>query len=161
MPTKAPRDLTDKERRFIEEYCGGEFRFNGRRSAIKAGYSPASAHEIAHQLAGKLHIQEAIEARMKEMAERCAVNVESITKQLYDAYELAMCGVVERGEGKAPGAATASPAAAVTALMSIAKLHGLVVEKKELTGKDGAPLMPGKMVVELVDPADTQGTGTP
>lgn len=34
------------------------------------------------------------------------------------------------------------PSAAVSAVMGMAKLHGLITDKAEHTGKDGAPLMP-------------------
>ena len=32
--------------------------------------------------------------------------------------------------------------AAVQAVMGLAKLHGLLIDKQEVTGKDGAPLVP-------------------
>lgn len=146
------RALTHKEARFVDEYTGGDDKFDGTNSAIRAGYSAQSAYEIAHQLKKKPHIKAAIEARMKDMSERCAVNVETITRQLYDVYELAMCGAVDRGADKLPGMATASPAAAVTALMSIAKLHGLVVDKKADTTPDGKPLPPAQIQVTFVRP---------
>lgn len=128
---EAKKKLTDKERRFIEEYCGGEFRFCATKSAAAAGYSKKTAYQIGHLLLTKSHIKVATEARMNELAERCAVSKESVTKQLMDAYELALCGTVLRDGDQLPGAATASPAAAVAAAMGLAKLHGLITDKTE------------------------------
>lgn len=65
----APKDkkkkLTAKESAFVDYYfiCG----LNGYQAAIKAGYSERSAYEIASQNLRKLHIQEAIQARLSEV----------------------------------------------------------------------------------------------
>ncbi len=96
---------------------------------------------------------------MAELAERCAVSVETITKQLMDAYELAMCGVVDRGEGKLPATANASANAAVAAAMGLAKLHGLIVDKKAETTVDGKPLPPAQIKVMFVSPKQSDPEG--
>jgi len=62
----------------------------------------------------------------EEHRERHNVTVDTITAELDENRTLAL-------ECDQPGAATA-------ATMGKAKIHGLVTDKKELAGKDGAPL---------------------
>jgi hypothetical protein len=57
------------------------------------------------------------------------VSVDSLTQELEEARKLAMSD--EKGAS-----------AAVSAIMGKAKLHGLLIDKKQLTGEDGKPLIP-------------------
>ncbi|MHC1549408.1 terminase small subunit [Phyllobacterium sp. K27] len=72
-----------------------------------------------------------IVARVKELqsagAERTLVSIESLTDELEEARRLAMAD--EKGAS-----------AAVAAVMGKAKLHGLLIEKNEHTGKNGGPI---------------------
>jgi phage terminase small subunit len=58
--------------------------------------------------------------------ERHMVTVDSITMELEEARRMALD--------------TTQPSAAITASMGKAKLHGLIVEKAEIAGKDGGPV---------------------
>jgi phage terminase small subunit len=62
---KKEKKLTDKEQRFVEEYCVD---FNKTQAAIRAGYSEDSATAIGWQNYRKLYIYEAIQERLKTLA---------------------------------------------------------------------------------------------
>jgi phage terminase small subunit len=57
--------LTAKQSRFVQEY---PVDFNGSAAAIRAGYSEATAYEIASALLSKLKIRSAIQRRVRELA---------------------------------------------------------------------------------------------
>lgn len=107
--------MTPKQTRFVEEYCsnGG----NGTQAAIAAGYSENSADVIASQNLDKLSIKEAISEFRAKTAERAQVTVESLTKQLEDI-------IHDAGEDGQHGAR-------VSAVSTIAKLHGLLAEDRK------------------------------
>ena len=54
---KTKDELTDKQRRFCEEYVIDN---NATQAAIRAGYSPKTAYSIASQNLRKLEIQKQI-----------------------------------------------------------------------------------------------------
>ena len=110
-------ELTPKQERFVEEYLIDS---NATAAAKRAGYSKKTAKETGYENLTKPHIAAAIESGRAVMRERCAVSVENLTDELEDARVLAMGGDM--------------PSAAVTAIMGKAKLHGLVVDRKELSG---------------------------
>jgi phage terminase small subunit len=59
------KDLTDKQKIFIAEYCNNGF--NGTQAAIKAGYSENSAQEIASENLSKPIIKNCIKAYLDEI----------------------------------------------------------------------------------------------
>lgn len=69
--------LTDKQKRFVEQYC---IHFNGARAAREAGYSENSDHEIAAQNLAKLSIKTAISTRLQELT----MTADEATKRLTD-----------------------------------------------------------------------------
>lgn len=56
-------DLTDKQRRFVEEYVVD---FNAAGAARRAGYSENSAREMGHENLTKPHITERINERLEK-----------------------------------------------------------------------------------------------
>lgn len=70
-------ELTDKQKRFIEQYC---IHFNGARAAREAGYSEETAKEIASQNLTKLNIKNAIDLRLQELT----MSASEATKRLTD-----------------------------------------------------------------------------
>lgn len=58
-------DLTDKQRRFIEEYCVD---FNATQAAIRAGYKERAAYATGWENLRKPDIAEAIGERLEELA---------------------------------------------------------------------------------------------
>jgi phage terminase small subunit len=71
--------LTPKQRRFVEEYL---IDLNGRQAAIRAGYSPDSATEIAYENLSKPHIAEAIAAGRAALTERAELTQDMVVDEL-------------------------------------------------------------------------------
>ena len=57
--------LTDKQKRFIDEYL---IDCNGTQAAIRAGYSPKTANEQSVKLLSMRHIREAIDNKLEEIS---------------------------------------------------------------------------------------------
>lgn len=71
--------MTSKQRRFIEEYV---IDFNGTKAAIRAGYSPRCAQEIASELLSKPMIADEVE-RLKEWhATKSGITKERVLAEL-------------------------------------------------------------------------------
>lgn len=69
--------MTDKQRRFIEEY---PVDFNATAAAIRAGYSEKTAYSQGQRLLKNVEIRDAIDARMDELSMGAA----EATKRLTD-----------------------------------------------------------------------------
>lgn len=106
--------MTPKQSAFVREYV---IDHNGTQAAIRAGYSPHTANEQAAGLLAKPSIQEAVAALEAQHQERCAVTVESLSDMLTKDRKLA------HSLGQA--------GAAVSATMGLAKLHGLIIAKRQ------------------------------
>jgi len=59
------KHLTDKQQRFIEEYC---IDFNATQAAIRAGYSEKTAHDIGCENLKKPNIAASIKNRLDDLA---------------------------------------------------------------------------------------------
>lgn len=112
--------LTPKKRAFILEYAISK---NATQSAIKAGYSAATAKSAGPRLLTDVDVLEAINDAVEKHAETCGITIETITNMLIADRELAR--------------QLEAPAAAVSAALGLAKLHGLVVDKQQLSGAVG------------------------
>jgi phage terminase small subunit len=77
MPAKD--GLTDKQRRFVEEYMVD---FNATQAAIRAGYSKRTAGRIGDQNVKKLVIKEAIQAQMNALSEKTGITAERVREEL-------------------------------------------------------------------------------
>lgn len=88
--------------------------------------------ETVHVKACNMLKEDKVQARLHELqaasAEKHGITIESLTLMLKEDRQLA------RDKEQA--------SAAVSAVMGLAKIHGLIVDKNEHTGKDGAPLVP-------------------
>ena len=124
-------DLTPKQEAFAQAYIEtGNATESYRRSY---SHKNMSRHAVEVE-ASRLLQHPAVSLRLKDMqkasAEKHEITVDKLTQMTLDAYALAM---------KDDNAQTS---AAVKAAEFLGKLHGLVIDKKEITGKDGAPLVP-------------------
>jgi len=92
---------------------------------VAAGYKPNESHAARLVRNGK------VQARVAELQERAAnrtaCTVADIARQLDEDRDFAI--------------ALLSPAAAISATLGKAKVLGLIVDKRELTGKDGGALV--------------------
>lgn len=75
----APRKLTQKERRFIEEYLVD---LNATKAAVRAGYSERTAYSIGHENLRKPEIAAAIEAAMAARSKRTEITADRVLQEL-------------------------------------------------------------------------------
>lgn len=79
-------NLTGKQRRFVELYCG-EYKFNATQAAIKAGYSENTAKAMGCENLTKPDIQEEIQKFMNQATEKALVTTEWIVERLKEEAE--------------------------------------------------------------------------
>lgn len=113
-------DLTPKQ----EAFCLAYIETGNASEAYRQAYDTQASAKTIHEKASRLLAEGKVRARLGELqqknAEASGITVERITKMLADAYDLAMDNQVQ------------APAAAVSAALGLAKLHGHLVEKKHV-----------------------------
>ena len=117
--------LTNKQKKFISEYLVD---LNATQAAIRAGYSPKSAYAIGVENLRKPQIAEAIEKAQEANRIRNETTIDLIDEMHKEAFMVAK-------ENHQASAMT-------TAALNLSKLHGLIVDKSEITGADGSDLVP-------------------
>jgi len=70
--------LTDKQRRWIDEYCVD---FNSAAAARRAGYSEKTAHQIGYENLRKPDLKQAIEERLDDLSLRAAQITQLLSAQ--------------------------------------------------------------------------------
>lgn len=154
------RKLTPKQERFVEEYMVD---LNATAAAIRAGYSTKTANRIGPQLLVKTCIAQAISEARAAQSKRVQVTADDVIKgflkiatsgmQEIPKTDFAGKQVVDRN-GK-PVWKMLDAMNANKSLELVGKHLGMFVDKKEITGKDGGPLMAGGvLVVPAVDTTD-------
>lgn len=106
--------LKPKQARFVEEYV---LDLNATQAAIRAGYSKRGAQQAGSRLLLNVVIQNAIAERQAQAAEKNEITRESIAEKLDLAYKAA--------------AKFGQAGAMVSAQATIAKLYGLIIEKRQ------------------------------
>lgn len=71
--------LTDKQKRFCEEYL---IDLNATQAAIRAGYSSKTAEQTASRLLRNVKVQEYIAKRQKELSRSTEITQERVIKEL-------------------------------------------------------------------------------
>jgi hypothetical protein len=128
--------LTVKQERFCEAFIEtGNASEAYRRTYSTSNMAEKTVWEKASHMLAKDKVKARVENLKAMHRERHEITVDRLTQMLEEDRELA------RKEGQA--------GAAVSATMSIAKLHGMILDKKELTGKNGEPLNPVREFTEL------------
>ena len=74
------KKLTDKQRRFIEEYCSNGF--NATQAAISAGYSEKTAQVQGSETLSKPMVQDGIQEFMSKATEKALVTTEDLIEKL-------------------------------------------------------------------------------
>lgn len=117
------RVMTPKQEAFARAYVETG---NASEAYRKAGYSQAQSADAIHQNACKLltKVMPRVEQLQQKVIERHDVTIDTIAGMLKEDRELAR-------SSKQSGPA-------VTATMGLAKLYGLITDKRELTVKTGA-----------------------
>ncbi len=121
---------------------------NASEAYRRAGYSQAQSDEAIHQNACKLlaKVLPRVEQLQQKVIERHDVTIDTIAGMLKEDRELAR------------GSKQAGPA--VTATMGLAKLYGLITDKRELTVKTGAEDLDDSELADLAR-SGRRGTSAP
>jgi len=135
------KGLTEKQEKACQAYieCGGNQSEAYRRAYDAENMAAKTVWEQASVLFANRKVAERVIELQETHRERHNVTVDSLTKELEEARELAK--------------ETAQPAAMTGATMGKAKIHGLSVDKKEVSGPDGKP-QEHKWVIEVIKPED-------
>ena len=75
----AKNGMTDKQKRFCDEYL---IDLNGTKAAIRAGYSPRSARQIADKNMSNGDIRQYIDERMQEKEKELIADQDEVLKYL-------------------------------------------------------------------------------
>lgn len=110
-----------RHERFVQLLFEGK---SADKAYVDAGYK-ANRHNAA-ALAREEHIATRLGELQGAVAERTLVTVQSLTDELEEARSIAI--------------AEKQSSAAVAATLGKAKLHGLLIEKKQHTGPNGGPI---------------------
>ncbi len=162
--------MTPKQSLFVIEYLKD---LNGTQAAIRAGYSEASANQIASENLGKPYIKKAIEDQMRWRAARAGITADYVLELMREISERCLqrkpvmvfnkvtnayeqeTRVVElpTGEFVNEGVWEFDSAGANTAAANLAKHLKLLTDKQEISGPDGQPLQPPSITVQGINPA--------
>lgn len=121
-------ELTDKQKRFIEAYNG-----NAADAARAAGYSSKNADKIASQLMDNPEIVAAIQEREKE---RRAALIATREERM-----IALTEIMRNGDERT--------ADRIRATEIMCKAEGDFIDRKEITGPDGQPLLGKSLPVDV------------
>lgn len=126
--------LTNRQAMFCYEYSVD---LNGTRAAIAAGYSEKTATVIAAENLTKPYVREAVDFLLSQKRDEIRISRDMLIQQFQEdralAHRLGQAG------------------AAVSSSMNLAKLLGHLIEKKEITGKDGEKLHEGQTILYIPD----------
>lgn len=130
--------LTDKQKKFIEEYLVS---LNATKAAIQAGYSQKTADRAGSKLLRDPLVAAEIQAAMKDREERTQITQDWVLKRLKDISDRCVqAEPVLNAEGEPIGVYKFDSAGANKATELIGKHLGMFRERLELTGKDGGPM---------------------
>jgi phage terminase small subunit len=137
--------LTPKQQLFVQEYLVD---LNATKAAIRAGYSEKTAYRIGSTLVQKSSVQEALQTSLNKRNKRIEINQDYVVSSLQEVVErcmqhrpvLNMKGEqIQDEEGR--NIWTFNANGANKALELLGKHLGMFVDRTELTGKGGAPLV--------------------
>jgi phage terminase small subunit len=124
MPRHRTPGLTPKQKRFVAEYLTD---LNGTQAAIRAGYPPGSANEVATENLAKPRVAEAVAVGIARRNARVEVTQDRVIAELARlAFADTRALYHEDGRPKAPNELDADTAAAVASVETIVRM-----------GKDG------------------------
>ncbi len=124
--------LTPKREKFAKKFVELGSGSAAYRAAFDAkNMKPNSIHVNASKLLADANVKLRVAELQAQAQKRHEVTVDSLTAELEQSRNLAL--------------AIEQPASAVSATMGKARIHGLLIDKSEFTGKDGGP-------IEITDP---------
>jgi phage terminase small subunit len=136
--------LTDKQEAFCQEYL---IDLNATQAAIRAGYSEHTANVIGPENLAKPCIAEKIAELKAERSERVQVDADFVLQGLINVATRCMQEeevMIRNADGSMIGSGEYKfeHSGANRAYELLGKHLKLFTDKSELTGKDGAPLVP-------------------
>lgn len=147
------RPLSARQRVFVAEYLKG---FNATAAAVAAGYSERSAASIGHENLRKPEIAAEIERRLAELTMSTDEALLRLTEQgrgahtafIDDAGQVDLAGLKAAGLGHlikstkvTQGGLVVEFYDAQVAIDKILRARGAYVERRELSGPDGGPVV--------------------
>jgi phage terminase small subunit len=141
----ADNDLTDKQRRFVDEYLKDS---NATQAAIRAGYEATNADVTGPRMLGNVGISLAIAERQTEVAAKCELSVQWVLDGLKENFNRAMqAEPVLDHEGSPTGEYRYEGAVANRALELVGNHLGMWVKRTE----DVTKLTPEQREARVVD----------
>lgn len=124
--------LTKKQKLFVEEYLVD---LNATQAAIRAGYSTASARQIADENMSKPDIKNAIEKALAERSKRTGVNADRVILELAKIAFVNPTDVINMDEATVRGEANREDTAAISSVKvkRIPTEDGDIVEREVKT----------------------------
>lgn len=141
--------LTPKQERFVQEY----FKTSNQRKSYQHAYNAEGMSDNAVDREACLLLKNPkVAQRLAEMQERVAKKAEVTVETISDMLDQAFAKAAQDDKGSA---------AMVAAAMGKAKLHGLIVEKKEDVTKRRASAEIDARINSLLDARREDGAGGP
>jgi phage terminase small subunit len=124
--------LTKKQKQFVDEYLVD---LNATQAAIRAGYSTASARQIADENMSKPDIKNAIEKALAERSKRTGVNADRVILELAKIAFVNPTDVINMDEATVRGEANREDTAAISSVKvkRIQTEDGDIVEREVKT----------------------------
>jgi phage terminase small subunit len=147
--------LTDKQAMFVKEYI---IDLNATQAAVRAGYSEKTARQIGSDCLSKAVIQDAIQAEMDERSKRTEINQDYVLNTIVNTIDRCQQAepvirangeavVIENEDGDIVPAYTFQSNSVLKGCELLGKHLKMFTDKTELTGVDGAPLIPTSIKV--------------
>lgn len=134
--------LTDKQRRFVDAYCGPA-RFNATRAAVMAGYAEKSAYQKGYELKNVEDVRAHIDAYLNTDS----MTTTEILHELTDVARRPIDSFIEVREYGQDVSAKMDANAKMKALELLGKAHQMFTDKQQIE-------MDGGLRVEIVGMAD-------
>lgn len=151
-------DLTEKQKRFVEEYLVD---LNATQAAIRAGYSQDTARQMGSENLSKPYIAEAIAIARKEQSDRTKIDADYVLGTIRETVERCRQAepvldrrgeqvMVETPEGEIAKAYMFDSKGVLKGCELLGRNLSLWKDRVEHTGKDGGPIQ-----TEDVTPAES------
>lgn len=131
--------MTKKQERFVKEYLVD---CNGTQAAIRAGYSPKTARQIADQLLSKLNIKQKIDEQMQALQKSTVATVDEVIQYLTSVMRGQSSAEIVVVEGTGDGCSQAKKVQKapdekdrLKAAELLGKRYGLFTDKVNLEGQ--------------------------
>lgn len=162
--------LTDKQRRFIDEYL---IDLNAGQAAIRAGYAPSSARQHACRLLAREEVKRMVDERIGKRAQRMELTQDDVVRELLNVVqvctgqrEVETTAIVKDTKELAAVAVPVKErifdsAGANRALELLGKHLGMFTDKVDMTS-NGQTLQSGVLLMPEVKPEKDweNGSGT-